>query len=94
VRVQKVAVLDPRLFAAARPKVQEAQAPVQRHTDAHVQRPPVAPTSSSSYLPEEDALILQARELNKSWPEIARMLPGRSSTAIRKHYNNTLRPKV
>lgn len=68
--------------------------PVQRHTDAHVHRPPVLPTTGTNYLPEEDDLILQARELNKSWAEIASMLPGRSSTAIRKHYTNTLRPKV
>lgn len=93
-RVQKVSPLDPRLFVPARPKIQEAQVPLQRTTDAQVQRPVLVQTSGTSYLPEEDALILQARELNKSWLEIASMLPGRSSTAIRKHYTNTLRPKV
>ncbi len=36
----------------------------------------------------------QARELGKSWVEIAAMLPGRSSTAIRKRYTNMLKPKV
>ncbi len=93
-RVLKVSTIDPRLFVPARPKVQEAQIPLQRMSDAQVQRPVLVQTSGTSYLPEEDALILQARELNKSWVEIASMLPGRSSTAIRKHYTNTLRPKV
>ncbi len=92
--VQRVSILDSRLFVPKRQTVQEAQVPASRITDTHVPRPQVLPATGTSYLPEEDDLILQARELNKSWAEIASMLPGRSSTAIRKHYTNTLRPKV
>ena len=37
---------------------------------------------------------MQARELGKSWNEIANMLPGRTITAIRKRHQQLLQVKV
>ncbi len=56
--------------------------------------PAAVPQPGQGYLPQEDALILQARDLGKSWADITAMLPGRSSKSIRRRYTEHLRPKV
>lgn len=99
--VRNVTPLDPRLF---RPVVQHiAQPPLpqpQEVRPALATATPIAPSAATAaaplhgYLPQEDALILQARDLGKSWADIAAMLPGRSSKSVRRRYTETLRPKV
>lgn len=37
---------------------------------------------------------MEAREAGKSWTDISAMLPGRTVTALKRHYNTFLRPKV
>lgn len=46
------------------------------------------------YLRDEELLLMEAREAGKSWTDISAMLPRRTVTALKRHYNTFLRPKV
>ena len=46
------------------------------------------------YLRDEELLLMEAREAGKAWTDISAMLPGRTVTALKRHYNTFLRPKV
>ncbi|KAF8477272.1 hypothetical protein BDZ91DRAFT_688484 [Kalaharituber pfeilii] len=53
-----------------------------------------APTSpakkQSKWSPQEDALIIQLRQMGKKWDDISKALPGRSPISCRLHYQNYL----
>jgi hypothetical protein len=54
----------------------------------HTLRPIIQSTASrKKYTPEEDSIIIQAREIdNLDWPEIAQMLPDRSDRSAHGRY--------
>jgi hypothetical protein len=45
----------------------------------------------TKWTPEEDNLMIQLRNLNKKWDDIAERLPGRSSVSCRLRYQNYLK---
>jgi hypothetical protein len=46
--------------------------------------------SSDKWLPEEDTRVRELREKGIKWEDISKILPGRSATACRLHYQNYL----
>ena len=56
--------------------------------------PVVEPVPASTFLPEESALVLEARSLGKPWSDIARMLPDKSMKALKRQYTLLQRPRV
>ncbi|KAF3392105.1 hypothetical protein DPV78_010807 [Talaromyces pinophilus] len=49
-----------------------------------------AKKQSQWWSPEEDAVIIDSRGKGMQWNEISKLLPGRSATSCRLHYQNYL----
>lgn len=56
--------------------------------------PVVASSAASDFLPEENALLLEARGLGKPWSEIGRMIPDKSMKALKRQLTALQKPKV
>ncbi len=91
--MRDVCTPDPHLFRPAivgEPNGSEAKLDAQ-HADADSCEPVMG---RQGYLQDEELLLMEAREAGKSWSDIAAMLPGRTVTALKRHYNTFLRPQV
>ena len=92
--------LEPAAFAVRKSKELNTTGQTAAHTPTDPTAVAFAPAEKKarldpeSRLTEEDELIIEARSLGQSWTDIAKAIPGRSATALRKYYNAKLRPKA
>jgi Myb-like DNA-binding domain len=50
--------------------------------------------SKCAFKPEEDAVILDGKEMGLSWSDIAKQLPGRSTDQVRSRFLNAIDPSL
>jgi hypothetical protein len=56
--------------------------------------PPPKPVVPPANPREHEELIAAERGAGKTWPDIAKMIPGSNPDMLRKHYNSKMKPKV